>query len=138
MTVNPDGANFFNYDAEEAQHNPLLEYLQHQSPEVLSRVAKSVTSDVKQIIFHNVQGLVGLLPAENFEVQITTDRENLASLLASAMVTGYFLRQMEQRMELDEIVDSTISLGKRNSTTSHPFPGSQRQQSNSDPKNQEI
>ena len=135
MTVNPEGANFFNFDAEESQHNPLLEYLQHQSPEVLSRVAKSVTSDVKQIIFHNVQGLVGLLPAENFEVQITTDREHLASLLASAMVTGYFLRQMEQRMELDDIVDGTLSLGKRNPSSSYPFSGNPRQEFNSDPKN---
>jgi hypothetical protein len=37
-------------------------------------------------------------------VQVTTDRENLAGLLASAMMTGYFLRQMEQRMELEHNV----------------------------------
>ncbi|NEO03992.1 MAG: DUF760 domain-containing protein, partial [Moorea sp. SIO3I7] len=56
----------------------------------------------------NVQGLVGMLPSENFNVQITTDRENLAGLLASAMMTGYFLRQMEQRMVLeDNLTDST-------------------------------
>jgi hypothetical protein len=34
-------------------------------------------------------------------VRIQTSRENLAGLLASAMMTGYFLRQMEQRMELE-------------------------------------
>jgi hypothetical protein len=34
-------------------------------------------------------------------IQVTTDRDNLAGLLASAMMTGYFLRQMEQRMELE-------------------------------------
>jgi len=32
---------------------------------------------------------------------VVTDRDNLAGLLASAMMTGYFLRKMEQRMELD-------------------------------------
>ncbi len=42
-----------------------------------------------------------MLPPDHFNIQITTDRDNLAGLLASAMMTGYFLRQMEQRMELD-------------------------------------
>jgi hypothetical protein len=87
----------------EEQPNPLLNYLQHQSPEVLARVAQSVSPEIKQIISQNVQGLVGMLPAENFNVQITTDRDNLAGLLASAMMTGYFLRQMEQRMHLEHL-----------------------------------
>jgi hypothetical protein len=117
MAFNLNGANFLGSDADDAPSNPLLNYLQHQSPEVLSRVAKSVTSDVKQIISHNVQGLVGLLPSEHFNVQITTDRENLANLLASAMVTGYFLRQMEQRMELDDSVNNVSSIFQPNSHT---------------------
>ncbi|MEO1211770.1 MAG: DUF760 domain-containing protein, partial [Cyanobacteria bacterium J06638_20] len=57
--------------------------------------------EIKEIISQNVQGLVGVLPSESFNMQITTDRENLAGLLASAMMTGYFLRRMEQRMELE-------------------------------------
>jgi CheY-specific phosphatase CheX len=111
MVFDPD---FLNDNSEEhpnqllADHfgenpNPLLKYLQHQSPEVLARVAQSVSPEIKQIISQNVQGLVGMLPAENFNVQITTDKENLAGLLASAMMTGYFLRQMEQRMQLDHL-----------------------------------
>lgn len=87
----------------EENPNQLLKYLQHQPPEVLARVAQSVSPEIKQIISQNVQGLVGMLPAENFNVQITTDRDNLAGLLASAMMTGYFLRQMEQRMQLDHL-----------------------------------
>lgn len=83
--------------------NQLLKYLQHQSPDVLARVAQSVSPEIKQIISQNVQGLVGMLPAESFNVQITTDRDNLAGLLASAMMTGYFLRQMEQRMQLEDL-----------------------------------
>ncbi|MFM2061137.1 MAG: hypothetical protein RLZZ507_807 [Cyanobacteriota bacterium] len=83
--------------------NQLLKYLQHQSPDVLARVAQSVSPEIKQIISQNVQGLVGMLPAESFNVQITTDRDNLAGLLASAMMTGYFLRQMEQRMQLEHL-----------------------------------
>ncbi|MBD2663136.1 hypothetical protein B6N60_00686 [Richelia sinica FACHB-800] len=111
MVFNP---NFLNDDSEEHPNqllneplgenpNQLLKYLQHQSPEVLARVAQSVSPEIKQIISQNVQGLVGMLPAENFNVQITTDRDNLAGLLASAMMTGYFLRQMEQRMQLEHL-----------------------------------
>ena len=103
MVFNPD---FLNDNAEEAQTNPLLSYLQRQSPEILARVAKSVSPEIQQIISHNVQGLVGMLPSENFNVKVTTDRDNLAGLLASAMMTGYFLRQMEQRMQLEDLADS--------------------------------
>ncbi len=109
MVFNPDflNDNFeehpsqFTNDNFDEYPNQLLNYLQHQSPEVLARVAQSVSPEIKQIISQNVQGLVGMLPADNFSVQITTDRDNLAGLLASAMMTGYFLRQMEQRMQLD-------------------------------------
>lgn len=94
--------NNLSSDTQDAQANPLLTYLQHQSPEILERVAKSVSPEIKQIISQNVQGLVGMLPGDHFNVEITTDRENLAGLLASAMMTGYFLRQMEQRMQLEE------------------------------------
>lgn len=103
MVFPPD---FESDNAQEVQTNPLLNYLQHQSPEVLSRVAKSVSPEIKQIISHNVQGLVGMLPSESFNAKITTDRDNLAGLLASAMMTGYFLRQMEQRMQLEDLADS--------------------------------
>ena len=106
MAFNSD----FLSDTENTSVNPLLKYLQHQSPEVLARVAKSVSPEIKQIVSQNVQGLVGMLPGEQFNVQITTDRENLAGLLASAMMTGYFLRQMEQRMQLEESLLGSLSL----------------------------
>ncbi|MFM7424275.1 MAG: DUF760 domain-containing protein [Elainella sp.] len=111
MVFNPDNFDFFGGDTEEGQANQLLKYLQHQSPEVLARVAKSVSPEIRQIISQNVQGLVGVLPSESFNVQITTDRENLAGLLASAMMTGYFLSRMEQRMELEVSVRGTVSFG---------------------------
>lgn len=110
MVFNPDNLDFFGDEIEEGQANVLLKYLQHQSPEVLARVAKSVSPEIKQIISQNVQGLVGVLPSEAFNVQITTDRENLAGLLASAMMTGYFLRRMEQRMELEASIKGSIAL----------------------------
>ena len=94
---------FLTTDSQDGQPvNGLIQYLQDQSPEVMQRVAKSASNDIQDIIRHNVQGLLGMLPGEHFEVKVTANRDNLASLLASAMMTGYFLRQMEQRKELEE------------------------------------
>ena len=104
MAFNPDNAHFILSDSDEDQSNLLIKYLQNQPPEVLARVAKEVSPEIKQIISQNVQGLVGVLPSEAFNVQIVTEKDNLAGLLASAMMTGYFLRNMEQRMELETSV----------------------------------
>ena len=93
---------FLTNDTEAIHGNPLIQYLQQQNPEVLQRVAHSTSGDIQDIIRHNVQGLLGMIPGEQFDVKISTSRDNLAGLLASAMMTGYFLRQMEQRMELDK------------------------------------
>lgn len=107
MAFNPD---FLERKSEDAPANNLLKYLQHQSPEVLAQIAKTTTPQVKDIITHNIQGLLGMLPSDGFGVQVTTDRENLANLLGSAMMTGYFLRQMEQRMELEDMLTGSSSL----------------------------
>ena len=92
---------FLTSDSEAISTNSLIQYLQEQSPDVLQRVARSASTDIQDIIRHNVQGLLGMLPGEQFEVKIQASRDSLAGLLASAMMTGYFLRQMEQRMELE-------------------------------------
>tara|TARA_Y100001968_G_C19195840_1_gene637504 strand:+ start:389 stop:739 length:351 start_codon:yes stop_codon:yes gene_type:complete len=97
---NPEFLSTDNNDGHEA--NALIQYLQEQPPDVLQRVAKSASPEIQEIIRHNVQGLLGMIPSEQFEVKVTSSRDNFASLLASAMMTGYFLRQMEQRKELEE------------------------------------
>jgi hypothetical protein len=109
----------FNFDffASESEHiqepNALMQYLQRQNPEVLERVAQAASPEIKQLIAQNVQGLVGMLPSEDFQVQVTTDRENLANLLASAMMTGYFLSQIEQRRNLEVALFDSDSLNHK-------------------------
>ena len=95
---------FLTSETDAISGSDLIKYLQEQSPDVLQRVARSASPEIQEIIRHNVQGLLGLLPGEQFDVKIQTSRDNLAGLLASAMMTGYFLRQMEQRMELEGAV----------------------------------
>jgi hypothetical protein len=101
---------FLTSDNDAASGNSLIQYLQEQSPDVLQRVARSASGDIQDIIRQNVQGLLGMLPGEQFEVKVQTSRDNLAGLLASAMMTGYFLRQMEQRMELEAALISSGGL----------------------------
>ncbi|MGV2828611.1 DUF760 domain-containing protein [Myxosarcina sp. GI1(2024)] len=102
--------DFSDSEQQEKNYNNLMQYLRQQQPEVLAQIAQSASPEVKQIISQNVQGLVGMLPTGDFNIKITTDRENLAHLLASAMMTGYFLCQMEKRMDLEETISESSSL----------------------------
>ena len=73
---------FLTSESDAISGNDLIKYLQEQSPDVLQRVARSASPEIQEIIRHNVQGLLGLLPGEQFEVKIQTSRDNLAGLLA--------------------------------------------------------
>ncbi len=107
--------DFSDSEQQEKNYNTLMQYLRQQQPEVLAQIAQSASPEVKQIISQNVQGLVGMLPTGDFNIKITTDRENLAHLLASAMMTGYFLCQMEKRMDLEETIAESSSLSDNSS-----------------------
>jgi hypothetical protein len=78
--------------------NLLWQYMQSMSPETIAQLSKPTSSEVFQVIERNIIGLLGGLPSEHFDVTITTSREHLGRLIASAMMSGYFLRNAEQRM----------------------------------------
>jgi hypothetical protein len=59
------------------------------------------------LIERNIIGLLGNLPPEHFGVTITTSRESLGRLLASAMMSSYFLRNAEQRMNFELALQNT-------------------------------
>ena len=50
MTFNPERVDFVGLHVDDEAGNQLLQYLKHQSPDVLSRVAQAVTPEIKQII----------------------------------------------------------------------------------------
>ena len=82
--------------------NTLWKYVQSLSPEVVSQLSQPESQEVFQVIEQNIIGLIGNLSSDNFDVAINTNKENLGRLLASAMMSGYFLRNAEQRMSLEE------------------------------------
>ncbi len=82
--------------------NTLWQYVQSLSPETVAQLSQPESQEVFQIIEQNIIGLLGNLPSDNFDVAISTNRESLGRLLASAMMSGYFLRNAEQRMTFEE------------------------------------
>jgi hypothetical protein len=84
----------------------LWQYVQSLSPETIAQLSKPASSDVLQVMERNIIGLLGGLPAENFDITITTGREHLGRLLASAMMSGYFIRNAEQRMAFEQSFQS--------------------------------
>ena len=82
--------------------NSLWSYVQSLSPETVTHLSQPESKEVFQIIEQNISGLLGSVPHESFNVEISTNRENLGRLLASAMMSGYFLRNAEQRMSFEE------------------------------------
>lgn len=93
------GSGFFEG---ESHTNLLWEYVQSMSPETIARLSKPMSSEVFQVMERNITGMLGNLPPEHFGVTISTSRENLGRLLASAMISGYFLRNAEQRMVFEK------------------------------------
>ncbi|KOR36175.1 MULTISPECIES: DUF760 domain-containing protein [Planktothricoides] len=90
---------FTNHDRE--GNNLLWQYVQSMSPETISQLSQPTTNEVFQVIERNIMGLLGNLPPEHFGMMVTTSREHLGRLLASAMMSGYFLRNAEQRMSFE-------------------------------------
>lgn len=91
------------------QINSLMQYVHSMSPETISQLSNPASTDVQQMMEHNIIGLLGGLPSQHFDVEITTNRESLGRLLASAMMSGYFLRGAEQRMTFENSVMSAES-----------------------------
>lgn len=84
--------------------NLLWQYVQSMSPDTVSQLSKPNSAEVFQVMERNILGLLGNLPSEHFGITVTTSREHLGRLLASAMISGYFLRNAEQRMAFERSI----------------------------------
>jgi hypothetical protein len=89
--------------------NLLWQYVQSMNPETVAQLSKPGSGEVLQVMERNIIGLLGGLPSEHFGVTITTSREHLGRLLASAMMSGYFLRNAEQRLQFERVLQTEAS-----------------------------
>lgn len=87
----------------------LWQYVQSLSPETIANLSKPQSNEVFQVMERNIIGLLGNLPSEHFGVTVNTSREHLGRLLASAMMSGYFLRNAEQRMKFEQSLQAVDS-----------------------------
>jgi len=96
--------NFFSDENESGEN--LWHYVQALTPETIAQMSKPNSAEVFQVMERNIIGLLGNLPSEHFDISVTTSREHLGRLLASAMMSGYFLRNAEQRMNFERALSS--------------------------------
>lgn len=94
--------------------NYLWQYVQSLNPEVVEQLSHPQSQEVFQVMERNIVGLLGGLPSDQFNVSISTSREHLGRLLASAMMSGYFLRNAEQRMNFEKSLQAAESKSSQN------------------------
>lgn len=82
----------------------LEQYIQSMNPETVAQLSRPSSAAI-QVIERYLGEMLGGLPSEHFEVKVTTDREQLGQLLASAMMSGYLLHNAEQRLALEQTMD---------------------------------
>ena len=87
--------------------NQLWQYVQSLTPETTSKLSQP-DAEVSQIMERNLIQMLGGLPSEQFDITITTDRSNLARLLTSAMMSGYFLHNAKQRMDFEQSLTNNL------------------------------
>lgn len=95
--------------------SPLFQYVQSMSPETVAQLSRPESMEVFQVMERNIIGLLGGLPSEQFDVSVTTSREHLGRLLASAMISGYFLRNAEQRLAFERSLQTADSSSDQDS-----------------------
>lgn len=82
----------------------LWQYVQSLAPETVAQMSQPQSVAVKQAMERQITGLLGGLTGEGVEVSITMNRQNLARLLSSTLMSGYFLRNAEQRFDIEKML----------------------------------
>ena len=106
MNNNLDQRNPDFFENQTVGNNSFLEYIKSLSPEAITQLSQPNSPEVLSAIERTVTSMLGGLPSEDFNVMITTNRESLGRLLASAMFNGYLLRNVEQRMGFETALKS--------------------------------
>ena len=101
-------------DMNNSHHNSdsLIGYVQALHPEMVSRLSQPASPEVAKLMERNIIGMLGGLPSGDFDVTVTASREHLGKLLASAMMSGYFLRNAEQRMAMEQSLKASFKLDR--------------------------
>jgi hypothetical protein len=86
----------------------LFKYVTEVEPSVVDTFARTGPPQVVDAFHVTVVGLVGTLPPQFFEVNITTLGDNLRSLMYSFLMTGYFYRHVVDKLEMKRGLDRAL------------------------------
>jgi hypothetical protein len=101
------------YFAPEVPNNQFWQYIQSLNPETIAQLSRPNSPDVLKLIQRSIVATLGNLPPDRHNTMISTSRDELGKLLGAAMVDGYFLRNVEQRLEMEK----TLQLVDTETTT---------------------
>ncbi len=112
-----DAIHISNFNPSNSEPDVLWKYVQSMNPETVAQLSRPGSQEVLQVMERNITGLLGGLPNEGFDVTIATSREHLGRLVASAMMSGYFLRNAEQRLALEATFGDALGSSLDNLTS---------------------
>lgn len=98
-----------------AQGGLLWQYIQSLSPEMVTQLSKPYSREVLQVMERTIAEMLCTLPSGQSGVTITTNRDHLGRLLAAAMINGYFLHNVEQRVAFEKSLQAVASVNSTDS-----------------------
>ena len=90
------------FDKEELEANPLIKFFQDSNKNELLNYANEVSPEAAQLFEGNLQSILGQLPEEICQTQITMNKDALQQLLFSSMLTGYIAKSVETKVSLEK------------------------------------
>ena len=97
----------------------LLQYVRDVQPTLIDQFVQHAPSHVVDAMRETISNMIGTLPAQFFEVTVTTVAENLAQLMFSVMMTGYMFRNAQVRLELRQSLLGSGSVIENNNRISN-------------------
>ncbi|TAE58278.1 MAG: DUF760 domain-containing protein [Nostocales cyanobacterium] len=94
------------YFAPQENQDQFWQYIQSLTPEIVNQLSQPNSKEVFEVIQKSIIAMLGNLPNDKYHTMITTSRDELGKLLGSAMIDGYFLRNAEQRLEMEILGNS--------------------------------
>ncbi len=115
----------------------LLNFVQRLSP-VTHRVSESSVPKLSVVAIRQTVGnLIGTLPAEYFEITISSREENLMQLMYSVLMTGYMFCNAHHRLELAKRLETASPRRLRRVSSTDWLTTTQSNQSNATIDNNE-
>lgn len=90
----------------EVEMGPILKFFLERDAEELERMADGLSDEAHEFFSTTLSTLLGTMPDEFADVIVTTHKSALKQMLQSAMVTGYMTKVVEDRVQLERLLNN--------------------------------